>query len=240
MKSQSSEKVKRVSSGVEGLDKLIYGGYQRGKTVTITGGPGVGKTIMALQFIHKMCEEGLKCVLIASEETPDELREQSDLLGLPLDQFEEDGSLTIVPALAERMKEVEWRRGKPSKPFIFKKPLEILENTQADAVVIDNIGVYTVDISIGMFRDQMDYLVNFLREKDTTSLIICDETIDERYNKVALYSVHGAIHLFKRENPFTGNVERLMNVVKMRGTKTPLEYVKYHIDGDGIKIEKTD
>jgi len=70
-----------------------------------------------------------------------------------------------------------------------------------------------------------------------SGLFISDETLGERYNNVALYSVHGAIHMFKRENPFTGNVERLMNVMKMRGTKTPLRYVKYIIDENGINIQ---
>ncbi len=71
-----------------------------------------------------------------------------------------------------------------------------------------------------------------------TSFIVCDETTDERYNSVALYAVHGAVHMQKRENPFTGNMERVMDVVKMRGTKTPLEYVKYEIDRHGINITK--
>jgi KaiC/GvpD/RAD55 family RecA-like ATPase len=83
----------------------------------------------------------------------------------------------------------------------------------------------------------MDYLVNALRKKGMTGLIVSDETLNERYNNVAQYSVHGAIHMFKRESPFTGNVERLMNVVKMRSTNTPLGYVKYSISRTGINIQ---
>ncbi|MCK4757956.1 MAG: hypothetical protein KAS67_05860, partial [Thermoplasmata archaeon] len=144
----------------------------------------------------------------------------------------------IISALKDRMKEVEWRRGKTSSTFIFKNPIEVIEGYEADNIIIDNLGVYTIDVSIGMFRCQMDYLVNVIREKKMTGIIVCDETVDERYNRVALYSVHGAIELFKRENPFTGNVERLINVIKMRGTNTPLEYVKYIISHEGIIIEK--
>lgn len=229
--------IERLKTGIPGLDELIGGGVLKGRAITITGGPGVGKTIFATQFANECCKIGLKVLLLATEETPEELRQQASLLKLDLEKMEEDGLLEITCGLSERMKDIEWRRGKASGSFIFKKPLEYIVNSRADVVIIDNIGVYTLDASIGMFREQMDYLVNAIRENGMTGMIISDEAIDERYNKVALYSVHGAIHMFKRENPFTGNVERLMNIIKMRGTKTPSEYVRYEIRGDGIHIQ---
>ena len=235
---KESATMERMSSGVKGLDDMIEGGYPKGRSIMVSGGPGVGKTIMALHFIHDACRSGSKCVFLASEETPEELRLQANLLGMPLEEFEESGMLTITPALRERMKDVQWKHGSTTKMSFFKKPIEGIRNSGADVVVIDNIGSYTLDVSIGRFREQMDYLVHAIRENNMTGLIVCDETVDKRYNSVALYSVHGAIHMMKRENPFTGNVERLINVIKMRGTKTPLGYLRYIIDGNGINIQK--
>ncbi len=237
-KSIKEEDIARISSGVDGFDNLIEGGYPKGRTITLTGGPGVGKSLMAIHFLYEACSRGEKSILLATEETPKEIMEQAEHIGKPLESFEKDGTLIIISALKDRMKEVEWRRGKTSSTFIFKNPIEVIEGYEADNIIIDNLGVYTIDVSIGMFRCQMDYLVNVIREKKMTGIIVCDETVDERYNRVALYSVHGAIELFKRENPFTGNVERLINVIKMRGTNTPLEYVKYIISHEGIIIEK--
>ena len=229
--------LERVTTGIPGLDELIEGGFPKERTITITGGPGVGKSVMAIHYLYEACKRGEKTILLATEETPEEIKEQARQINKPLDKYEEEeGLLTIIPALRERMKEVEWRRGKTSPTFIFKNPIEIIETQDADNIIIDNLGVYTVDVSIGTFRNQMDYLVNTIRSKKMTSILVCDETVDERYSRVALYSVHGAIELFKRENPFTGNVERLINVVKMRGSKTPLEYIKYSIDHEGIKV----
>lgn len=235
----SDKGLERVSTGVSGLDELIEGGFPKGRTITVTGGPGVGKSILAIHYIYEACKRGEKTILLATEETPEEIKEQASQIGKPFDKFEEDELLIIIPALRERMKEVEWRRGKTSPTFIFKNPIEIIETQDADNIIIDNLGVYTVDVSIGTFRNQMDYLVNTIRSKKMTSVLVCDETVDERYSRVALYSVHGAIELFKRENPFTGNVERLINVVKMRGSKTPLEYIRYSIDHEGIKVLET-
>jgi len=228
--------IERLSSGVDELDKLIDGGYPRERTVLLSGGPGVGKTIIALQFIDSSCKKGLKCLYLATEETPDELRIQATQLKFPIVEYEKKGLLNIVPALAERMDDVHWQRGINIGTSLFKSPLLAINSSNADVIVLDNIGSYTLDTTIGAFREQMDFLVNTIRVKKMTGIIISDDVLSERYNNVAQYSVHGVIHMFKRESPFTGAVERLMNVVKMRGTSTPLGYVKYTIDQNGINV----
>ncbi len=228
--------IERLSSGVDELDELIDGGYPRERTVLLSGGPGVGKTIIALQFIDRSCRKGLKCLYLATEETPDELRIQASQLKFPIVEYEKNGLLNIVPALAERMDDVHWQRGKSVGTSLFKNPLSAINSSDADVIVLDNIGSYTLDTTIGVFREHMDFLVNTIRMKKMTGLIISDDVLSERYNNVAQYSVHGVIHMFKRESPFTGAVERLMNVVKMRGTSTPLGYVKYTIEQNGINI----
>jgi len=54
--------------------------------------------------------------------------------------------------------------------------------------------------------------------------------------EVALYSVHGAIRLMKRDNPYTDSRERAMEIVKMRSTAAPIEYMVYEIGKSGINI----
>jgi len=53
-----------LSTGIEGLDLMIDGGYPKGRSVLITGPPGSGKTILGLQFLHRSCADGKKCVMI--------------------------------------------------------------------------------------------------------------------------------------------------------------------------------
>jgi KaiC/GvpD/RAD55 family RecA-like ATPase len=237
MTNGNNQVLKRISTGIDELDKLIEGGYPMARTTLISGGPGVGKTIAALQYVNRACENGQSCIYLATEETPEELIIQANQLNLPLNRYIENGLLTIKPVLSERMDDIQWQRVKPPSKAIFKKPMEYISKASADIIVLDNLGSYTLDVTMGAFREQMDLLIHTIRERKMTGLIVSDETLNERYNNVAQYSVHGVIHLFKRENPFTGNVERLMNVIKMRGTKTPLGYVKYIIDENGINIQ---
>jgi circadian clock protein KaiC len=43
---------RRIPSGTPGLDEVLCGGFIRGQTGMIAGGPGTGKTILALQFLE--------------------------------------------------------------------------------------------------------------------------------------------------------------------------------------------
>jgi circadian clock protein KaiC len=43
----------RLSTGTEGLDALLGGGFPKGSIVLITGNPGSGKTIFSTQFLYK-------------------------------------------------------------------------------------------------------------------------------------------------------------------------------------------
>lgn len=45
------EKLKRIKSGIPGLDKMFFGGIVGGTSTIAAGYSGSGKTIFGLQFI---------------------------------------------------------------------------------------------------------------------------------------------------------------------------------------------
>ena len=48
--------IKRIQTGIQGFDQLIYGGLPQGRSYLVSGEPGTGKTIFSIQFLL----EGLK------------------------------------------------------------------------------------------------------------------------------------------------------------------------------------
>ncbi|TMI25740.1 KaiC domain-containing protein, partial [Candidatus Bathyarchaeota archaeon] len=48
----------RVSTGIEGFDRLVEGGFPRGDTILLIGNPGTGKTGFSAQFLYKGLVEG--------------------------------------------------------------------------------------------------------------------------------------------------------------------------------------
>ena len=60
----------KAPTGITGLDEMTGGGLPHGRTTLLAGGPGSGKTILALQFlVHgaKVCSE--PGIFVAFEET---------------------------------------------------------------------------------------------------------------------------------------------------------------------------
>ena len=56
----------RVATGIAGLDALIEGGFPKGRSILVTGEPGTGKTIFALQFLAEGLARGEKGIYVAA------------------------------------------------------------------------------------------------------------------------------------------------------------------------------
>ena len=63
----------RCSSGVEGLDDILAGGFPRGCLYLVQGDPGSGKTTLALQFLLEGLRRGEKVFNITLSETKQDL-----------------------------------------------------------------------------------------------------------------------------------------------------------------------
>ena len=60
----------KAATGIPGLDEITGGGLPRGRTTLVVGGPGSGKTILALQFLVNGARDlGEPGIFVAFEET---------------------------------------------------------------------------------------------------------------------------------------------------------------------------
>jgi circadian clock protein KaiC len=71
----------RVATGIKGLDKQIEGGIPKGSVVLISGAPGTGKTILAMQFLEAGMKKGEKCAYVTIEEPPEKIKRQAGQFG---------------------------------------------------------------------------------------------------------------------------------------------------------------
>jgi KaiC/GvpD/RAD55 family RecA-like ATPase len=92
-------KSEHVPSGIPGLDELLGGGYPRGRVILITGGPGSGKTMMAMQFlldgVERFDERG---VFVSLEESRFHLLNEMANFDWDLEKYEKKNQLAIVDA----------------------------------------------------------------------------------------------------------------------------------------------
>src|ERR1700757_494407 len=76
-----------ASTGIEGLDDVLAGGWPRNHLFLVEGHPGTGKTTMALQFLLAGQAAGEKGLYVTLSESKDEIFEVGHSHGWKLDDF---------------------------------------------------------------------------------------------------------------------------------------------------------
>ncbi len=234
--------MERISTGISELDAKLSGGYPKGKAILLTGTPGAGKTIFGLHFIKKSLIDGKKCIHIATEESPEDILLQAEILGLDLRPHLDSGQLRI-----ERVFEIRTESAEMSAQLGFgfeTTDIDLLEQIKLvpddiDVVVIDNIGVFALNTGVKEFRDIIDTITRILTSTGCTTLMVMDEAAHNLTHGIAEYSAYGSIKLMMKENPYTGVRERYLDIPKMRSTKLSLELSVFDITSEGIKIHKS-
>src|SRR6476469_8101151 len=63
-----------AATGIEGLDRILNGGFPRNHVYLIQGDPGVGKTTLSLQFLLEGARAGEKSLYVTMSESERDLR----------------------------------------------------------------------------------------------------------------------------------------------------------------------
>lgn len=234
--------MKRVHTGINGLDDIIEGGYPEGRALLILGNTGSGKTIIGVSFIHQACSQGMKSMIIATEELPEDIILQSESVGKPLEKYYKNGTLLIDKVYEERSMYAKDLRdlGIECIDKLQTNIIGLLEKIpdEIQCVLIDNLGVFTLNMSPNEFRGQFDSLILGLTKRNITAIIVMDLSADSRTESIASYSVYGVLRALIKDNPFTGARERLIEILKMRNTKISLDPVRFDISSKGIELMK--
>ncbi len=91
----------RVSSGIPGLDELTHGGLFRGSTTLLSGPTGSGKTMVATQFAADGLARDETVLVMAYEESHEQVLVNGTALGSDFAAHEEQGHLLVVSLYPE-------------------------------------------------------------------------------------------------------------------------------------------
>ena len=86
----------RLSTGIDGLDQLLSGGFLRGSCNMVEGVPGTGKTTLGLQFIHSGALAGEPGIIVTFEEFPRQIEEDALRLGWDLPELAATHRLRVI------------------------------------------------------------------------------------------------------------------------------------------------
>ncbi|NIO20437.1 MAG: hypothetical protein GTN76_06775 [Candidatus Aenigmarchaeota archaeon] len=217
-----------VTTGIRKLDNLLGGGFPSTTTILLSGGPGSGKTLLALKFLMEGVRKKEKCCFVSLNETRDELlRACKRITGL------KDAEKYIGKNLAIEHIPL-------GENITMKKFIDIIASyPEIDRLVIDNVNKLLIfSESNRCYRLHLSELVRHLKNAGC-SLLLCEtkgDNIDTGNGES--FECDGVLHLSfleLEEKPM-----RTVTVHKMRyanfDPKIPHEFV---IDDKDLKLGAT-
>ncbi len=201
----------RLTSGIEGLDEILNGGYIPGRAYLVTGGPGTGKTILGLHFLTAE-ESDKKSLFISLEESEFKIRANARIQNFDLDRIV---ILDLSPASEFFLESKTYDIFSPAeveREPITKKIFETIETLNPNRVFIDPMTQFRyLSTDIYQYRKQVLSFLRYLTEKGITVLFTSEGSPEAPDDDLKFMS-DGVIVL---ENTFEG---RFIEVTKFRGT----------------------
>lgn len=223
-----------ASTGIEGLDHVLNGGFPRNHVYLLQGDPGVGKTTLGLQFLLEGVREGETALYITLSESKSELEEVAvshnwDISGIHIyeqligeESLDDEETTVFYPAEVEL--------GQTIKAFLTE-----VERVKPDRVVLDSLSeIRLLAQSTLRYRKQILGLKQFFAGRSITVLFLDDRTSD--VTDMQLQSVpHGVVEL-ERYTPLYGAARRRLQLVKLRGLRFRDGYHDFSIITGGIIV----
>ena len=146
----------RVTTGIPGLDDMVNGGYFLGSTTVVAGISGVGKSVMALQYLAEGARRDERSLMLSLDEQVPQILRNASSIGIDL-QAEIDRG--VVQIYYDPPQEIE-------VDHHFNKIEQIVQDFKPKRVVLDSLSTYgsTLGTEGRVFRDFFHALVALMKE----------------------------------------------------------------------------
>ncbi len=225
----------KTATGVRGLDEITLGGFPRGRPTLVCGGPGSGKTLLALTFlVNGALQFGEPGVLLTFEENAEEMASDVASLGFDLPQLIRSKKLSVDYVRVERSEIQE--TGEYDLEGLFVRLDYAIQSIGAKRVVLDTIESLFAGLSNdGILRAELRRLFRWLKDKGVTA-VVTGERGDGLLTRQGLeeYVSDAVILLDHRVHDQVST--RRLRVVKYRGSHHGTNEYPFLINADGISV----
>lgn len=218
----------RINTGVRNLDDILTGGIPTGELVVLAGSPGSGKTILSQQIIFKNATRENPAIIFQtlSEPTAKTLRHLKQFAFFDPKKID-DGSISFVD-LGEIMRS----KGLEQAIELF---MSHVKKIRPSFVVIDSFKVFE---DLANSREELrkfsyEMVIN-LMAWECTALFLGEFSPKDIETNPIFSIIDGIITLQIRFD--SGEYQRFIQVLKMRGTNHSREQHSFEINTQGIEI----
>ena len=230
-----SRELTKTLTGIRGLDEITRGGLPKGRPTLVCGGPGSGKTLLALTFlVNGAVQFDEPGVLMTFEENGEEIASDVASLGFDLPDLIASQRLAVDYVRVERS-EIE-ETGEYDLDGLFVRLDHAIRTVGARRVVLDTIESLFAGLkNDGVIRAELRRLFRWLKDKGVTA-VITGERGEGLLTKQGLEEyVSDAVVLLDHRVHDQVSTRRL-RVVKYRGSHHGTNEYPFLIDVTGISV----
>jgi circadian clock protein KaiC len=215
----------RVSMGTRGLDDMLGGGLPAGYSLLVVGPSGSGKTILATEFLAEGVRRGEPGVIAAFEKSP------SQLLNNKLQALVKAGHVGVIDTRSLDL----------SIDETLHDLISMINRMQAKRVVIDSLSGFELALAPEFSEDFRGSLYRMIAELTGMGVtILMTSELEDRYTDLR-FSPFGSAFLadaiiVQRYVEIAGQFNRVLSVVKVRGSEHSKDIRLFDITGEGIII----
>lgn len=219
---------KRATSGIADLDEMCGGGFFQDSIILVSGATGTGKTLSVAHFIQGAASAGQRCLLMAFEESREQLIRNATGWGLDFESMERAGLLKVVCAYPEM-------QGLEDHLLSMQK---VVAEFKPSRIAVDSLSALERVSTLKSFREFVIALTSYVKHEEMTGLFT--STTPDLLGGTSITEAHistitDTIILLRYVEMY-GEMRRGMTVLKMRGSKHVKEIREFNIDETGMHI----
>ncbi|MEX0720242.1 MAG: ATPase domain-containing protein [Balneolaceae bacterium] len=187
--------ISKISSGIEGLDEILDGGFVPQQSYLIQGGPGTGKSTLGYHFLNKGINQGESTLYISFGESSDNIKGNARNIGIDLERvhfldLNHDGDLndSFEPYSIFPVAEVE-------NESIFTSIKNAVEKYKPKRVLLDSITMFQfLNHDPYQTRKLALSFIRYICRKGAT-LLMTSELSEKSTKEEATFWVDGIVNL---------------------------------------------
>lgn len=223
--------MEKLSTGIEGLDSILNGGYPEGLPTLIKGGPGSGKTIFCQTFAYSCLLQGYDVAFVTCDELPKQIIANMDQLGFEASQSIKNQKLHILDFSPTLSNEVIGEFELDTIIFRIKQSLV----GDHSILIIDSLQNLFMTLKTDNQLACISILFNWCREKNITLLITSGEGCFQDWNNYFEEYAADCV-IFINQNIDKKLMTRYLRVSKYRGTSHGTNEYPFLLTQKGVSL----
>ena len=228
--------LKKSPTGIKGFDELTGGGLPLGRPTLVTGGAGSGKTLFGLEFLVRGVQDfDEPGVLLAFEESADDLADNAASLGFDLRALEADGRL-LVDAMQLDPTEIV-TTGDFDLDGLFIRLAAAVQSVGAKRVVLDTIEVLFAALgNEAIVRAEFARLLRWLKDQGLTTVITGERGREGQLTRFGIEEYVSDCVLVLDHRVRDELATRRLRIVKYRGSSHGTNEYPFLIRDRGLMV----